>query len=168
MNGLTPIIQLGLIYGGLLSAFLTIIILGSMAYNAEIWLNDYPPDIRAKYGPASEKTRRQKVWFTLLFFLSLVVILGFGIFQLRTQTGDITFLPTFLFTFIVFMFFNLVDLLIIDWLVLGAMRPRFVVLPGTEGMAGYSNWVFPLIGFFKGSIGLLALSAVIAAVASLL
>lgn len=38
--------------------------------------------------------------------------------------------------------FNLVDWLILDWLIVCTITPRFMVLPGTEGMAGYKNYGF--------------------------
>ena len=43
---------------------------------------------------------------------------------------------------IVLIFFNLVDAVIIDWLILLVVRPGLGVLPGTEGVAGYkdSRW----------------------------
>ena len=46
----------------------------------------------------------------------------------------------FLSAFVVLVVFNLVDRLILDWLVFCPLTPRFVVLPGTEGMAGYKDY----------------------------
>jgi hypothetical protein len=40
---------------------------------------------------------------------------------------------------IVLALFNLVDAVIIDWLVLLVLWPGLGVLPGTEGMAGYKD-----------------------------
>jgi hypothetical protein len=52
---------------------------------------------------------------------------------------------------IVLTLFNLVDAVIIDWLILLVLWPGLGVLPGTEGMAGYKDtrrWtVNPLKGF---------------------
>jgi hypothetical protein len=44
-------------------------------------------------------------------------------------------------------------LLIIDWLIGIVLRPKFWVLPGTEGLIGYSDYAFHLRGFIKGTIG---------------
>ncbi len=46
--------------------------------------------------------------------------------------------------------FNLVDLLLIDWLLICTITPKFAVIPGTEGMAGYKDYVFHLRGFLIG------------------
>ena len=40
------------------------------------------------------------------------------------------------------MIFNLVDLILLDWLLFTYIQPRFVVLPGTEGLAGYRDYWF--------------------------
>ena len=46
--------------GAILSAVLTILILASLMINKEMWLQDYPPDVKAKWGPISKKAKRQR------------------------------------------------------------------------------------------------------------
>ena len=158
-----------LFYGAILSAVATFVILGSLRWNPEIWLSDYPPDVRAKYGPPGEKTGRQKRWVSILFFLFLAGLLVLSIVRLGpAMGGEPPFLAVFLHTFIVFMIFNLVDLLVIDWLVLQTLQPPFAILPGTEGMAGYRDFSFPFFGFLKGSLGILVFSLAAAGVTSML
>jgi hypothetical protein len=152
-------------YGALLSAGLSALILGSLYANAEMWLADYPPDIREKYGPMSERTKKQRTLFTIPFVLFLVGVVALSIVRLGDVLGDVTFTAVFLHTFIMLELFNLVDLLIIDWLVLGLMRPKFAILPGTEGMAGYNSYGFAFQGFVKGTIGLFIGALLIAALA---
>jgi hypothetical protein len=48
--------------------------------------------------------------------------------------------------------FNLVDWLILDWLIVCTITPKFMVLPGTEGMAGYKNYGIHFRGFLIGTI----------------
>jgi len=55
-------------------------------------LNDYPPDVRAKFGPMSDKTRKQ----ANIASLPLLVVPGLG--QLRNMTGELTLLDTFIVT----------------------------------------------------------------------
>ena len=38
----------------------------------------------------------------------------------------------------------------LDWLLFCTVQPRMMVLPGTEGMAGYRDYRFHFIGFLKG------------------
>jgi hypothetical protein len=57
--------------------------------------------------------------------------------------------------------FNLVDWLILDWLIFCVITPRFIIIPGTEGMAGYKDF-FSLSGFSDRKF-LLALAGLIIA-----
>jgi len=47
--------------------------------------------------------------------------------------------------------FHLVDWLILDWLIVCTITP-FVVIPGTEGMAGYNNYAMHFRGFLIGMV----------------
>jgi hypothetical protein len=49
--------------------------------------------------------------------------------------------------------FNVFDLVVIDWLVVCLVTPKFVVIPGTEGCAGYKNYAHHARGFAVGMIG---------------
>ena len=156
-----------LLYGAILSALSTVVILGSLRWNPEIWLNDYPPDVRAKYGPMSEKSRQQRRAVSLAYFLALLALLVISILQVGRAAGGFSFPAVFLHTFIMLMVFNLVDLLLIDWLALMVLRPSWAVLPGTKGMAGYSDYTLPLRGFLKGTLGIFIGSLVIAGITML-
>jgi hypothetical protein len=77
--------------------------------------------------------------------------------------GHIPFLTALVHLFVMFSLFNLVDLLILDW-PLVAMRPSFIVLPGTEGLAGYRDYGFHFRGFLIGTVLVLVTSVLIAGV----
>jgi len=64
--------------------------------------------------------------------------------------------------------FSAVDLLILDWLVFVTLRPKIVVLPGTEGAKGYGDYGFHFRAFLKGLAGSLIGSLVIAGMAQVL
>jgi hypothetical protein len=64
--------------------------------------------------------------------------------------------------------FNLTGLLILDWLIVCTITPRFVVLPGTEERAGYKDYGMHLKAFLFGTVfsvvlGLLVTAALAAA-----
>jgi len=63
------------LYGGVLSVALSVLLLGVLWINPEILLNDYPPDIREKHGPMSERSKRQRVPAAILLGLSAGVSL---------------------------------------------------------------------------------------------
>ncbi|MEU6712795.1 hypothetical protein ABZ897_15045 [Nonomuraea sp. NPDC046802] len=45
----------------------------------------------------------------------------------------------------------LFDLVVLDWLILAGLRPRVMVLPGTEGMPEYRDLTFHAVAALKGS-----------------
>lgn len=159
------LLQLGLIWGTAFGLVFSIAMLIIGRVNAEMILNDYPPDIRAKFGPMSEKTRTQAnlASLPLLFALGLVLVLGLG--QLRTTTGELTFLNTLIVTTMIFQVWNLLDLVLLDWFLLMTLKPRFMILPGTEGMAGYSDYKFHFRKFLNGIVFTFILSGIVTAIA---
>ena len=165
---LWPIIRHALAYGAVLSGILCALLLGLLWSNPEILLKDYPPDIQAKYGPMSERTKRQRVAVAIFFGAVVLSIVAASFIEVRADSGGhIPFRTAFVHLFVMFWLFNLVDLLILDW-PLVAMRPSFVVLPGTEGLAGYKDYGFHFRGFLIGTVLVLVTSALIAGVVAAL
>lgn len=161
----TQLLQHSLVYGGVLSLLLSIVVMGSNYWNAEMWLGDYPADIQEQFGPMSEKAKRQRTPVGMLFFAIIVGTLVFSILGLlELSGGTLSFLDVFISTFVVVSVFNIVDLLIIDWLILVIIRPDFSVLPGTEGAAGYSDYGFHFRGFLVGIVFSLVASLITAGI----
>ena len=63
------VIRESLVIGMVLSTALTIMIVVSLIINKEMWLQDYPPDVKSKWGPISEKAKRQHFVFAIFFFV---------------------------------------------------------------------------------------------------
>lgn len=157
------LLQHSLLYGLILSLLSSAVLLISAYLNPESMVDDYPADIRAKYGSMSTESKRHKQLVGLPFAVVLIGILVISIVTLRNVLGsELTFTAVFINLFIVLLTFNLVDLLIIDWLIFNTIQPRFVVLPGTEGMAGYRDYGFHFRAFLKGTAGALIASMLIA------
>jgi hypothetical protein len=152
--------------GVLLSAVLFALLLIVLRANPEILLNDYPPDIRAKWGPMSERTRRQRVFVAGIFAIAGLAVAAWSI---RTapalRARDVSFGMAFAHFAIMFGTFSLLDWALLDC-GLVYCQPRFVVLPGTEGMSGYRDYWFHFRGFLIGIPIVLAASAGAAAIVS--
>ena len=134
----------------------------------EILLNDYPPDIRQKYGPMSDRAKRRRVPVAIgIGAVGLGIVIASFLSVRASGDGTIPFLTAFVHLFVMFSVFNVVDLLLLDW-PLVAIRPRFVVLPGTEGSAGYKDYLFHFRGFLMRTGLTLVASVVIAAVVAAL
>jgi len=146
-----PIVSHAILYGVILGGVVFPLILAAVRINPEIMLDDYPQDIKAKYGPMSERSKRQRIPFA-----ALVIIVWLGVVVLSFQgvaadlQGAISFTAAFLHLFVMFSVFNLLDWLVFDWLIVVTLRPAFIILPGTEGMAGYADYGFHFRGFLIG------------------
>lgn len=144
------LINAALVNGAVLSLALVIIMLISGFVALDMWVGDYPPDIREKFGPMSARARRLRPYFATAVFLAVLAIPILGLAAFRSANGPIAFAPTLIFGMLAVFVFNLFDLLVLDWLLFCTIQPRSMVLPGTEGMAGYRDYRFHFIGFLKG------------------
>jgi hypothetical protein len=146
----TVLLSRALINGAWLSLTLTVIMIISGFIALDMWVGDYPPDIREKYGPMSARAARARPFVAVAVFGATLVIPILGLFSLRAELGSVPFVAALAFAALAVFVFNLYDLLILDWLFFCTVQPRSMVLPGTEGMAGYRDYRFHFIGFLKG------------------
>jgi hypothetical protein len=150
-------------YGLALSLVLVAIMAVSLVLAPDMWVGDYPPDIRDRYGPMSPRAARLRPFIAIPFFLASLVVPLLALDNLESKVGSVPFLPALASSFIVLLTFNLFDLLIADWLIFCTLRPKAIVLPGTEGLAGYRDYRFHFIGFLKGLVFCLVGSLVVTA-----
>jgi hypothetical protein len=148
-------------YGVPCSLVLSALILAMALSNPRYLLQDYPRDVQAAVPPKTAAERRASAYWAALFFLAL---LAFPIAAaLSTKAAQRDFLSIFLSAFGVSFLFNIVDWLILDWLIVCTITPRFVIIPGTEGMAGYKNYAMHFRGFLIGTIFSISLGHIVAA-----
>lgn len=163
---LSPIVWHALVWGLVLCAVLFPMVLLLLWWNPEIMLKDYPPDIQAKHGPMSERAKRQRWPVVAVFIAVLVAIVAASFQRLRAlEGGDISFAAAFVHSFTMFSLFNLLDWLVLDSLLV-ALQPGFIVLPGTEGLAGYRDYRFHFRGFLIGIVATLVASLLTAGIAA--
>lgn len=118
--------------GSILSGLMGTVVIASMFYHAEIFHDDYPPDIQEKAGPMSQRAKRQRRIVALTLFLLLFGVPSYSNLKLkRRHQGKLTFLAAWLNAYAVSAVFKLFDLLVIDYLIVIGLQPEFVVLPGT-------------------------------------
>ena len=153
MPDLVLLLQHGVLYGAVLSVLMVLSFVGAAYLNPEIWLPDYPPDIRERFGPMSERAKRQRRLVGIPVFLLLAGVLVLSSVRLAQIGSESIFFSVFFGTVVVLVVFSAVDLLILDWLVFVTLRPNIVVLPGTEGAEGYGDYGFHFRAFLKGLAG---------------
>jgi len=140
-----------LVDGALLSAVACALIFASLRANPRIWLHDFPEDLRNAVPPKTPEEQRQSLYWGIPFLAALFGAPFASTALLERQFPDAGFAALFLNAAGVVFIFNLVDLLLVDWLVLCLWTPRSLVLPGTEGMAGYKNYGHHFRGFLIGT-----------------
>lgn len=155
----------GLWIAGLFSVF----VVGTLRLDRTWWLGDYPPDIREAVGEPSPRV--SLVWSKILGLLALA---GLIFLFFRSASGYLdeatnpTYLGVLLHCVLLFQFVNLWDVVVLDWLLFVTIQPKWIVFPGTEGMAGYKDYGFHFRGSFLHPtpwIGAAALALVVGSAA---
>ena len=97
----------------------------------------------------------------------LIGVPGISALLWRAATlGSHSFQELFAYVFGVLFLFNVVDLIILDWLIVCWVKPRWTILPGTEKVVLRDPYLLHFKEFLMGTAGLLVLSLAIAAVLS--
>ena len=169
MLPLNILLQHSLFYGAILSLFLTALVIISLIRWPMIWVGDLPEDVKAVVPPMSARDKRIRLAVAGVMFAGIAAALIaslVGLWQL--SGGSPSFTEVAISVFVIAMTFNLVDLLLIDWLLVVKIRPSFVMVPGTEHMAGYDDYGFHFRGFLKGTVGIFLFSLIVAALVVLI
>jgi hypothetical protein len=160
-----------LIDAAVLCAALGAVIVGSLAYNPRLWLQDAPPRARALAPPLSTSERRIRLLVAGLFVVTLVGVTAWSGQNLMARHGaTLTFGTALAHFFGVFFLFNLFDLLVIDWLLLLVVRPAFLSrlsVPGLSYEETVGGFSYHLRAFLKG-LGFVAAMSLMAAGAAVL
>ncbi len=152
-----------LLDGALLSILGSITILGILRFNPRLFLQDYPDEIQAAVTPKTDLEKRQSLKTGIPFLLILLAVPFISTLILKRESGEmISFFTLFLNAFGVAFLFNLVDLLVLDWLLFCYITPGFLVIPGTEGMGEYKDYGYHFRAFLIGTVLSIAGGLVIA------
>lgn len=135
-----------LIHGAIYSTIASIVLLVGMAINPRFYLQDYPEPIQKMVPPKTEKEKKQGIWVGLAFML---VLLGGNLLStwlVKQAEPNATYWQLAMHAFGISFFFNLVDLVILDWLLFCTVQPAFMIIPGTESAqaykAGYKDYMY--------------------------
>jgi hypothetical protein len=131
-----------LVDGVILNLLLTVIVYGSLYVNPSMLVDSYPPDVRAAVGDVNVPAGQLVVFYTLSMGTVVGVTLWSNAKLRRQNGGDLSFLTAFAHSALLLFSFAAWDLLILDWLIFVTIQPDFIVIPGTEGLAGYRDYWF--------------------------
>jgi hypothetical protein len=139
--------------GGLLSGAASIYLLVMMRFSPRLFLRHFPKEIRDIVPPRSKKERRMALLFGvplgLLFIGSTVVS---ALVWRASAQGSPSWWELFAHVFGLFFVFNLVDLVILDWLIVCRFTPRWLVIPGTEHIVMPKEYLYHFKGFLMGTV----------------
>ena len=116
-------------------------------------VHEYPDDVKDACTiktPSDKKLRIGKLIGGIYSIILFVLLVIFNVIEFKGT--DYNFLTIVIFTFIVAFTWNLIDLLIVDWLLVCTVTPKWVVLEGTEGCKGYKDYMFHFKGFLIGCV----------------
>jgi len=154
-----------LLDGALLSILSSILIIAILWINPRLFLQDYPDEIQAVVPPKTDLEKRQSLIGGIPFLLLLFAVPFISTLILKRQSVEmISFFSLFLNAFGVTFLFNLVDLLVLDWLLFCFITPGFLVIPGTEGMGEYKDYGYHFRAFLIGTVLSIAAGLVIAGI----
>jgi uncharacterized membrane protein len=139
--------------GLILSIAASLLLVAALRFNPRLFLQDYPKEIQARVPPKTEKERQQSLVVGIPYVILIILVPLLSTLALKRQMGDESSFPAlFLNTFGVVFLFNLVDLLLLDWLMFCSLTPAFLVIPGTEGMAAYKDYGYHFRAFLIGTL----------------
>jgi hypothetical protein len=155
--------------GAILSILASLLIIFILWLNPRIMLQNYPQDVQTKAPPKTPQEKRLTLFLGIPFLLLLIAVPFISSLTLKQQMqGQISFWTLLIHAFGVAFIFNLVDWLILDWLMFCAITPKFVIIPGTAGLASYKDYFFHFRSFLIGSVISAAAGLIIATVVSFL
>ena len=130
-----------LVDGALLTVLVSAALVAILFFNPRLALSDYPADVKAAVPPRTKKEFR----LALLLAVPLLVIAAGvplrSVWLVRQASGAaVSFRAAFAIVAGEYLLLSLFDLIVLDIGMFFTWTPRFLVLPGTEGMAGYKDW----------------------------
>jgi len=156
----------GLFYGIVVTGYLFLFMI---TFSPRVWgYKDYPDIVKRKVPP---QTGKEKTLAAIVGLPWLVFVAGFPVlstFALKSKLGgQISFATALLNVLIMFLFATLGDLVLIDWIVISKITPRFVIIPGST-KEDYKDFSHHHKGHAKAAIPMIILGLIIAGLASLL
>jgi hypothetical protein len=134
-----------------------------MSVSPRIWgYSDFSDEIKVKVPPQIKKEKRFGVVLSLPW---LAFTFGFPIlstYLLKAKLGgEISYWTAFLNIVVMSFTFNLIDLVVLDWIIVSWITPNFVMIPGTE-KEDYEDFRFHYKAQGKASIVILAVCFIFA------
>ncbi|MBQ8996000.1 MAG: hypothetical protein IJ091_09305 [Oscillospiraceae bacterium] len=129
-------------------------------------VHEYPDDIKEKTTlkePNEEEKKRGKRIGGAYSVALFAILAVFPILYFRSS--PVSFWTVFFYTWIIAFTWNVIDLVVMDWLFVCTLTPDWIVLPGTKGCKGYKDYGFHFKGFLLGCIYISLTALIMAGIA---
>jgi hypothetical protein len=139
--------------GALLSIVASTYLLALLRFNPRLFLRHFPKEIRDIVPPRSQKEKRMSVLLGVpLGLLFIASTFASALLWRASAQQSLGFWDLFAHIFALFFFFNAVDLLILDWLIVCILTPRWLTIPGTEHVVMPKEYLYHFKGFLIGTV----------------
>lgn len=161
---ITHVITHGLFYGVIVTGYLFLIMI---AFSPRVWgYQDYPEVVKRKV-PA--QTKKEKITALIIGLPWFVFVAGFPVYStlaLKTKLGgEISFFTALLNVLVMFLLATLGDLVLLDWLLVSKITPKFVIIPGSV-KEDYKDFSQHFKGHAKAAIPIIVIGLLIAGLVS--
>ncbi len=154
-----------LVDGAILSLAFALVVMGAVYFNPRLARRGLPEDIKREVPRLTRRERLRAIPFAILFLAAVVGIPLISALTLSGQQGgEVPLLVLWVHVFGVLFIASLFDLVVLDWLLYCTITPKRLVIPGTEGMAGYKDYRYHLRAHARGTLLMVVLALVLAAV----
>jgi len=159
---ITHLITHGLFFAVVFNGYLLLVM---VLISPRVWgYTDYPDVVKHKVPP---QTQREKLMAAVIGLPWFIFVLGFPIFStyvLKSKLGnEIPFVTAFLNSLVLFLLATVGDLVILDWLIVSKITPKFVIIPGSE-RADYKDFSHHYKAHAKALAGLILVCLIIAGI----
>jgi hypothetical protein len=153
----------GLFYGIVVTGYLFLIMI---AFSPRVWgYMDYPDIVKRKVPAQTRKEKRLASIVGLPWFVFVAGFPVFSTFALKSKLGgEIPFAAALLNVLVMFLFATLGDLVLLDWIVISKITPKFVIIPGST-KEDYKDFSHHFKGHAKAAIPIVILGLIIAGLA---
>lgn len=159
-------LKFGFLYMGITIGYLFIMMIST---SPRVWgYHDYPQSIKDKVPSQTIQEKKIAMWLAIPWFL---FAFGFPIYStlaLKVKlSNEISIWIAFLNLLIMFVLATIGDLVILDWLIVSKITPKFVVIPGSEKQ-DYKDFSHHFKGHMKSLVVIVPILLIVAGVISFL
>lgn len=148
-----------LVDGAILSVVFAFAAMGAVIANPRLARRGLPRDIREVVPPLSRRERVRAIPFGVLLAGAVAGIPLVSAMAWSGQQPDgVGFLGLWMHAFGILLVVSLFDLVVLDWLLYCTITPGWLVIPGTEHMAGYRDYRHHLRAHARGTLLIAALA----------